>query len=168
MKDASIVLALLAVAGAGSCDPVLDDARSALGDEAPGVATGPLHRPGQPCLVCHDGALGDPPAFSVAGTLYLDAQGLVPVPGATLTLLGADMSTSPPVTTNDAGNFFWTSDTYLPPYPIHVSSITVGNVAISMHSHIGAEGSCAGCHVDPPGPDSPGHVYFNVPPGMTP
>jgi hypothetical protein len=37
-----------------------------------------------------------------------------------------------------------------------------------MQSHIGSNGSCAGCHADPPGPDSPGHVYFNQPDDGTP
>jgi hypothetical protein len=159
---------LVIAASAGACDPVHDDAKAALGGEAPGVRPGPLHRAGQPCLVCHDGAAGDPPAFSVAGTVFLDANDTTPVAGAAVILGGADGVTSPASTTNAAGNFYLTPDEYAPRYPFSVNSITVGDVAIAMHSHIGGNGSCAGCHVDPPGPDSPGHVYFNVPPGMTP
>lgn len=151
-----------------ACDPVHADAQAALGGEKPGVPRGPLHRAGQPCLVCHDGESGDPHAFSVAGTIFLDADDTVPVPGAIVVLQNADLSFSPPVTTNAAGNFYLTPDQYSPKYPLHVASITLGTVAVSMHSHIGINGSCAGCHVDPPGPGSPGHVYFNVPVGMTP
>jgi hypothetical protein len=168
MVAAARGLALVAAAAAGACDPVHAAAKAALGGEAPGVSPGPLHRPGQPCLVCHDGAAGDPPAFSVAGTVYLDALGLVPVDGAAVILRGADQVVSPAATTNAAGNFYFVPGQFAPVYPFVVDSITVGNVAIAMHSHIGGNGSCAGCHVDPPGPDSPGHVYFDAPPGMTP
>src|ERR1700683_3328645 len=58
-------LAMLVGALMVGCNPVLDDAIADLGPEKPGVHPGPLHRPGQPCLLCHDGALGDPQAFSV-------------------------------------------------------------------------------------------------------
>ena len=63
--------ALVALA---ACDPVHGDAISALGPEAPDVRQGPLHRPGQPCLLCHDGALGDPQRFTIAGTVF-ETQG---------------------------------------------------------------------------------------------
>ena len=53
--------------------------------EAPGVRRGPLHRPGQPCLLCHDGALGDPQRFTVAGTVFQ-------TPGAGCRLGGATVS----------------------------------------------------------------------------
>ena len=158
----SLFVALaVAAALAGSCDPVHDDAQAALGGETPGVPPGPLHRPGQPCLACHDGETGDPPAFSMAGTVFLDANGLTPAPGAALLLTNADGTTAT-ATTNAAGNFFLTPGTYAPKYPVHLTSITMGSVSITMHSHIGGNGSCAGCHADPPGPDSPGHVYFDV------
>jgi hypothetical protein len=161
-------LVALAVSSAG-CDPVHADAIAALGGEAPGVPPGPLHRPGQPCGLCHDGAFNDPPAFSLAGTLYLDATGLTPVSGAAVILEDSNFVTSPPGTSNEAGNFYWTPEQFTPKYPVQVNSVTVDTgVAIAMHSHIGGNGSCAGCHVDPPAPDSPGHIYTNVPPGMTP
>jgi hypothetical protein len=153
---------LIASALAGSCDPVHDRAVSALGGETPGVPPGPMHRPGQPCLLCHDGAQGDPPAFSMAGTVFLYANSAAQVAsGATVTLEDKDGSTIS-TTVNQAGNFFLTPDTYSPTYPVHVKSVTLGDVSISMHSHIGGNGSCAGCHADPEGPDSPGHVYLHV------
>jgi hypothetical protein len=168
VRHARVAWLIAAAAFGSACDPVHDDAVSALGGETPGVPQGPLHRAGQPCAECHDGAFGDPPAFSLAGTLYLDATGLTPVSGAIVILQDANGVTSPPMTTNEVGNFFWTPDQFTPTYPVQVNSVTVGVVAVAMHSHIGGNGSCAGCHVDPPGPDSPGHVYFNAPPGMTP
>src|SRR5450432_160855 len=44
---------VLVCALVGCGDPVHDTAVSALGPEAPGVPKGPLHRPGQPCVLCH-------------------------------------------------------------------------------------------------------------------
>lgn len=157
-------LGVIALLAGASCDPVHDDAKSALGGETPGVRRGPLHRPGQPCLVCHDGEFGDPGAFTVAGTVYFDAGDTTPVVGATVTLQSAD-GTMASVLTNAAGNFYLTSGQYVPSYPVHVNGVTLGPVSVAMHSHIGGNGSCAGCHVDPPGPDSPGHVYIDVPDG---
>jgi hypothetical protein len=158
------VVVLFAVAtflAAGSCDPVHSDAVSALGGETPGVPQGPLHRPGQPCTLCHDGAFGSPSAFSMAGTVFTGGNSLEPSVGATVTLESADGTTAT-ATTNAAGNFYLTPDVYTPKYPVHMTSITLGSVSVTMHSHIGWSGSCAGCHVDPAGPDSPGHVYLNV------
>ncbi len=146
---------------AGSCDPVHDDAVAALGGETPGVPRGPLHRPGQPCLVCHDGASGDPSAFSMAGTIYTDANALTPLVGGVVTLQGAD-GTSVTTTTNAAGNFYLTPDGFAPKYPVYVTGVASGSTTVIMHSHIGGNGSCAGCHADPASPSSPGHVYFDV------
>jgi hypothetical protein len=155
------VATAIAVAAVASCDPVHSDAVSAQGGETPGVPPGPLHRPGQPCLVCHDGASGDPSAFSMAGTVFAGGNTLAPQVGATVTLQNAD-GTTVTATTNAAGNFYMTPDAYAPQYPVHVVSIAQGGASVTMHSHIGANGSCAGCHSDPPGPDSPGHVYFSA------
>jgi hypothetical protein len=154
-------LALVALV-AGACDPVHDSAKAALGGETPGVPKGPLHRPGQPCIVCHDGEPGDPRAFSMAGTVFLNANSLTPAAvGATVTLQNADGSTVSTVT-NAAGNFYFTPDAYAPQYPVHVTSIALDGTSIKMSSHIGGNGSCAWCHADPAGPDSPGHIYFHV------
>jgi hypothetical protein len=167
MKAGVFFWLTVAAVAAGSCDPVHDNAVSALGGEVPGVPRGPLHRPGQTCLLCHDGAPGDPSAFSMAGTVFsyansTPANSTEPaVDGATVTLESAD-GTTVSTTTNEVGNFYFTPDMYSPKYPVHVKSITLGSVSVSMHSHIGGNGSCAGCHVDPEAPDSPGHVYLHV------
>jgi hypothetical protein len=103
----------------------------------------------------------------MAGTVFAGGNSLLPSVGATVTLQGADGTTAT-ATTNAAGNFYLTPDLYAPTYPVHVTSITLGGVSNTMHSHIGGNGSCAGCHVDPAGPDSPGHVYFNAAGGTSP
>jgi hypothetical protein len=157
--------ALLALAWA-ACDPVQSDAVAKLGGEVQGVPRGPLHRPGQPCTFCHDGALGDPPQFSVAGTIYQTADGTTALSGATVSLTDVDGKTYV-ATTNAAGNFYVTPTAYSPHYPMRVG-VTSAGVTVNMQSHIGWASSCAACHVDPAGPDSPGHVYFDVPNGQVP
>ena len=69
-------------------DPVLDAERAALGPEEPNVPEGPLHRPGQPCAVCHrDG--GEDPVFAFAGTVYRDPVEKVAVADAMVVLTDA-------------------------------------------------------------------------------
>ncbi|MGO8993551.1 MAG: hypothetical protein ACLQVI_09480 [Polyangiaceae bacterium] len=160
-------LALVTACALGSCDPVHDNAVAALGGETPGVAPGPLHRPGQPCLLCHDGATGDPAAFSMAGTVFAGGNSLLPSMGVTVTLQGAD-GTTVTATTNAAGNFYLTPADFTPVYPVHVTTLEQAGVTNTMHSHIGGNGSCAGCHTDPAGQDSPGHVYFDSAGGVSP
>jgi len=162
-----VLFALATASAVGSCDPVHADAVAALGGETPGVPAGPLHRPGQPCLLCHDGAFGDPSALSMAGTVFAGGLTLAPAAGAIVTLKNADGSVVT-ATTNAAGNFYLRPDAYTPQYPVYVTSITQGGASVTMHSHIGGNGSCAGCHTDPPGPASPGHVYFSAATGVSP
>lgn len=96
----------------------------------------------------------------MAGTVFAGGNTLAPQVGATVTLQSADGSVVT-ATTNAAGNFYLRPEDYAPQYPVHVVSISQGSASVTMHSHIGGNGSCAGCHADPPGPDSPGHVYFS-------
>lgn len=162
-----LVLALaLAIASAlGGCDPVHSDAVDALGGEAAGVRKGPLHRPGQPCTTCHDGALGDPPEFTVAGTIYQNEGDPTPAVSATVTLTSVDGKTYV-ATTNEAGNFYTTPSQFQPGYPMKVS-VNFGQLAVKMTSEIGRNGSCATCHTDPAGPTSAGHVFVPTN-GVTP
>jgi hypothetical protein len=158
ISSSMTALALVAIlASAGSaCDPVRNDQIAALGGEVGGVGPGPSHRPGQPCLLCHDGKLGNPLEFAVAGTVFRLASTREPVSGATVTLKGADGSTYD-ATTNEAGNFYVEPSQWTPLYPLHVS-ITAEGHTVEMKTHIGRDGSCAGCHFDPAGPGSYGHV----------
>ena len=156
----------MGVAALFGCNPVLDDEVAALGGEANGVRPGPQHRPGQPCLLCHDGALGDPNEFSVAGTVFLQPTGTDPVKGALVELHGGDGRVFT-LTTNAAGNFFVSPQKYTPQYPLEVDVQFAGETT-TMHSTIGRDGACASCHSDPAGPDSPGHVYVRLGDGNVP
>jgi hypothetical protein len=155
MKLATRVAGLLFWLAA--CDPVQSDAIAALGGEAPGVHPGPFHRPGQPCLLCHDGALGNPGEFSVAGTVFTNPTDSQPARGARVELTAADGSRSTQ-TSNAAGNFYIPAQSWRPKYPLQVS-ISFESSKVSMTSNIGRDGACASCHFDPAGADSPGHVY---------
>jgi hypothetical protein len=145
-----------------SCDPVHDHAIDDLGPEAPGVRKGPLHRPGQPCITCHDGALGSPPQFTVAGTIYLDQESLTPANGAVITFKDQHGVSSLHATTNEAGNFYVSPSEFVPTYPMKVSVTYSGVPTVSMATLVGRDGSCADCHKDPAGPTSAGHIFVDT------
>ena len=144
-----------------SCNPVNDALVASLGPETPGVPKGPLHRPGQPCLACHDGNLRDPPAFSVAGTVFINASDLQPAVDAGITVTDS-VDASYTAMTNAAGNFYVLPSQYTPTYPMKVV-VAWNGTTVSMTADVGRDGACAMCHTDPTGPSSPGHVY--IPPG---
>jgi hypothetical protein len=130
----------------------------ALGPESPGVPPGPLHRPGQPCLVCH----GEPgPAslkFVMAGTVYAVQGQSAPATSAQVTIEDVNGSFYS-ATTNEVGNFYITSDQWAPTLPAQVQ-VAQGDESQQMITHIGRDGSCADCHTQTPGPTSPGAVYL--------
>jgi hypothetical protein len=152
----ALLLLMLAGWTAACTDPIRAQAIAALGDEAPGVPPGPLHRPGQPCLVCHDGNAH--PTFSVAGTVYARAESSMPVARVTVELLDSEARSFKAVT-NCAGNFFVRTDEFLPHYPLWIT-VAVGAQRLDMESPVFRDGSCASCHTDPKSPSSAGHAFF--------
>ena len=153
-----------AIAVIVACDPVVDDARSALGPDV-------IH-PGQPCLLCHDGDFGDPPRFTIAGTVFQTTGSLVAATNATVNVVDAT-GASIALSTNAAGNFYATPGQFAPTYPFHVS-VTSGGRTVLMETVVGGNGTieengaCASCHFDPAGPDSPGHVALTLDDGGVP
>ena len=164
--------ALLALLALLACDPVRNDAIAALGPEAPGVRRGPLHRPGQPCLLCHDGAIGDPQRFTIAGTVFETLGDKVAAVGVDVILV--DSKTSITLRTNGAGNFNTTANDYDPSFPIQVSIQGAAGEVVRMQTlvegngTVEANGACASCHFDPLGQNSPGHVCMALDDGGTP
>jgi hypothetical protein len=153
-----IVVGVLAiVATTCTLDPVHSEAVADLGGEMPGVPPGPLHRPGQPCLVCHDGSTARP-AMSIGGTIYAVLGGDAPLSAASIELTAEDGSTFSAVT-NAAGNFYVEEPAWRPVYPVRVA-VTYGGLTSTMSTIIGRDGSCASCHVDPPSRISAGRVYL--------
>jgi hypothetical protein len=156
-------LATAAAVTACSSDPVLSNARDALGKETAGYPQGPFHRAGQPCLVCHQdkGEASDKP-FTVAGTVFAQPARQVGVEGAEVRLTDAD-GTKYIAKTNCAGNFFVTPSEWDPRFPVLVE-VAKNNSRRSMRSAIGRDGSCGGCHTNELTPKAPfstvGHVYL--------
>jgi len=153
----SLGTALLIASAMGCADPVLDEAIDALGPEASGVPTGPLHRPGQPCVLCHSEA-GNAPPFLLAGTVFVDAHSLTPIDDVRVDFIdtfGETFST----TTNCAGSFIVRPQEYSAHSPIWVS-LRRDEVLREMETPIYRDGSCAGCHSDPLGTASAGHVFL--------
>jgi hypothetical protein len=154
--------------GALSCDPVHDHAIDDLGPEAPGVRKGELHRPGQPCITCHDGAIGSPPQFTVAGTIYQEPNDLKGVAGAIVTFEDQHGVSSVRPRTNDAGNFYVTPSQFVPAYPMKISVTLQGFGTTSMATLVGRDGSCADCHKDPAGRASAGRIFADTADGGAP
>lgn len=165
MSGARPVLFTLALASLAGCmSPVNDDARDALGGEAPGVPANEYHRPGQPCLVCHGEYGGTGPIMAVAGTVFATpTPNPVPVEKALVTLTDSN-GTTVSKETNCVGNFFFTDDEWTPAFPLRaeISCPRPGSTErrrFVMGTRIGRDGSCGGCHQGAPGLDSPGWVY---------
>jgi hypothetical protein len=155
----SLVAALIAAAAAAGCrDPALEAEIAALGPEPPGVPIGPLHRPHQPCVLCHQ-AGGNASEFLVGGTVDYDGRGVQPVANVQVVMIDLAGSIHR-VTTNCAGNFFVRATDWQPRLPIW-ASLQSGDYRIDMESPIYREGSCAACHFAPAGPRSAGNVFLS-------
>ncbi len=166
MIERLLVVALALAAVAGCQDPVHDALVASLGGEDPNVPVGPLHRPGQPCLACHDGTGPAALAFGTAGTVFQDANVTIAMASATVTLTDA-AGTVTPLLTNCAGNFYIEAVDWAPIFPVHVN-VSWGNVSTEMLSHMGKETSCAQCHTgDIMSPSATNWVYLNAEP-LTP
>lgn len=166
-----IAIAFLAFIVLSCVDPVRSAEQDALGPEDPSVPRGELHRPGQPCLVCHDG-------FSLAGTVYNEDL-VTPFEGATITLTDSTGSQTT-ATTNAAGNFIVRKSDWTPVYPIGTYTASDGtnvvgvsivgtdpNNTAQMITQLGREGSCNACHLaSGTAPNSPGPIYITT--GGTP
>lgn len=162
MRGTFILLALATLATACG-DPVHDMQREALGGEVDGVPKGPLHRPGQPCLVCHSDYGPAHMVLSFGGTVYeyqYDTNlGDAPLANASITLTD-QTGRSYLTATNCAGNFFVQRADFDPVFPVSVR-LEYGNLPHipQMTTRIRRDGSCASCHYEPIGPRSPGRVY---------
>ena len=99
------------------------------------------HNPGMNCMMCHQGSNRFP--WTIAGTLYADANGAVPLSGATIRIVDASGAETKLVTARN-GNFYSTTAVR---YPLTVKASRCPDNA-KMGVTITAPGSCnaAGCH----------------------
>jgi hypothetical protein len=162
------VVAVVAWPLAACGDPVRQSALDALGGETNGVPKGPLHRGGQPCLLCHGGEGPGNTVFSLAGTVYQTPSTKIPLANALVKVIDAT-GKEHEAGTNCAGNFFIMRADYEPSYPVWTKleyGFTVlpsgahQPISQPMGSPIYREGSCGKCHEDATGAESPGRVYF--------
>jgi hypothetical protein len=140
-------LVLCALLAAGGCS--LDPRRDELGSSDRG--NGPLHRAGQPCLVCH--------SFALAGTVYRHADDADGLSGASVDVTdGAGHQFS--ALTNEVGNFYVEvragssggggrrGGTNIPwelVFPLQLK-VHLGSVEKTMRTPAQRAGSCAECH----------------------
>lgn len=108
-----------------------------------------LHRPGQPCLVCHSEYGGASPVLAIAGTIFKQDPMTGARVGAPFVKVDIRDSSGAPsrfACTNDAGNFYIEADKWAElTFPLKVQA-----GSLFMESIIGREGSCAACHKLPP------------------
>jgi len=156
---------ILAFASASACapailspvDPQHELAVEALGGEDPAVPVGPLHRPGQPCMLCHD--LGqDATTFNLAGTVFRDNVSKAPLTDADIELVDS-AGIRFTAHTNCVGNFVVGLGDFEPIWPFWVT-IRQGANDSAMGSPVHRERSCAACHFNPAGPRTAGQVYL--------
>lgn len=149
-----------AALGASCVDPVHQQQIDALGPESDGVPQGEYHRAGQPCTVCHQDSGPASTTFAVAGTVFYGPDktiGAVNVNVEMVDSLGSNFV----ATTNCVGNFYVPPDVWNPAFPILVQLQGADGNVLKMKSQISRQGSCAGCHTDPLGAASPGHVHLS-------
>jgi len=160
----------LSAALSGCANPVQDARIAELGPEDPGVPPSEIHRPGQPCLLCHGPYKGAGPEMSVAGTIYgysWDANNPDPIPVEGVTIEISDSNGTAPATppkTNCAGNFYLTTTDYNPSFPLRVAirypvDGEKDGQRHSMGTRISRDGSCGSCHKGAPNQGSPGWVF---------
>jgi len=145
-----LALVALVALGCNGYDPIPQEVI----DDLPAEEGSPsdLHRPGQPCLVCHSSYGGATPELAIGGTIFKqDAMGaLVAAPGVKV-LINDSAGDSRIACTNAAGNFFIEKDKWEAiTYPLRANA-----GPRRMGSIIGREGSCAACH-KLPSDDRPG------------
>jgi hypothetical protein len=167
MKRSWLIAVLAAsIALLGCRNPVVSERQAALGPEQPGVPHGPLHRPGQPCTLCHSASGGNNPEFSLAGTVYKSADSNEPLVGAVVQVIDKD-GAQRYLTTNAVGTFYVTTSDWSPSFPLWTSvGYTCGDTAATyvhadMQTQIFRATACADCHFDPSGPSSAGHIYLS-------
>lgn len=159
IRRAYVLLAMAAAPLAAGCgDPVHDALVDAQGPESATVKRGPLHRPGQPCLVCHDGSGPGRMVFSVAGTAYEHETSKAALAGGTVELVDASGATHL-ARTNCVGNFFVQQVDWDPMFPLHVT-LVYGALNAKMTTHIGRDGGCASCHSGVVGPATRSQVWL--------
>lgn len=163
------IVACIALSCLSCGDPVTDGRIADLGPEQDAFPPSDIHRPGQPCVLCHSDYEKAEPRLSIGGTLFLEpvaGEPLQPVSGYTIRL-NDSASQIVNLITNRCGNFFITEEEFAPTYPMRAElfgpSLTDLDNLVQitvMSTRIGRDGSCASCHNHPASVFSPGVVFL--------
>lgn len=141
-RNALVASGAMLAWGCNGYDPLPQEVIDSLPAESGSPSA--LHRPGQPCLVCHSKYGEATPELAIGGTVFkIDAmtQAFLPIAGVKV-LINDSTGDSRIACTNQAGNFYIEKDKWAAlTYPI---KITAGSHR--MASIVGREGSCAACH----------------------
>ena len=153
MRPPRIVLLALAVAFALGCqDPVHGDRVDMLGGEFGGLRHGPLHRPGQPCTVCHGGEGPANAIFDLAGTVFQHPSGDVfGVPGVSVEVMDQHGGVVA-LDSNDTGNFYLSEGALGLEFPLRARVRyfdSAGEHLVEMKTPLFRARSCAECHSGP-------------------
>lgn len=157
----AILLLLVSCGG----DPVHDKLVKSLGPEST-TSPGPTHRPGQPCLACHDGSGPASTKLAMGGTIYLQQGKPDPLVDAEVDLLDLAGNIACTTKTNASGNFFWDDKACSVPMPakakiVRATSDPMNPDVAAMVTRIGRPTSCATCHQgDALGPTNVEKIYL--------
>lgn len=157
-RSSSRFVLVLALA-AGCQDPLRSEQIAALGPEEASIPIGPLHRTGQPCLLCHSEEGGSTP-LTVAGTIYQTPSARSPAAGVAVAL--RDSARRSYVTySNCAGNFYVSPAEFQPVMPLWVT-IRAAELQVVMESPMNKDGDCATCHARSVSSQSAGPVFLSA------
>jgi len=122
-----------------------------------GGGDGPLMRPGEDCMNCHDGS-GGAPRWSVAGTVYAcaEAGSGAGQDGVTVVVTDGAGTEITRMTSNSVGNFY-TSKQVASPFHVYVER----NGMKHEMGEAPTSGGCNGCHQVPPQNGAPGRLYVD-------
>jgi hypothetical protein len=120
--------------------------------------TGPLMRPGENCISCHDGSPAQ--KWAVAGTVFgcQDADKGDGLNGVRITLTGGEGEGGGwqlTLDSNEAGNFYNAGPIPSTPFNVKVTYDGVDHVMPIQAT----TGACNSCHTQPPENGAPGRVY---------
>jgi hypothetical protein len=123
-----------------------------------GVPPGPLHRPGQPCLSCHDGSASSE-VFSLAGTIFESSDSTKGASGVEVRIIDY-IGRQTSVRTNEVGNFYVDGREFEPNWPVWIKVVR-GMATLQMTSPVYREGSCSACHQGAGDPSHAEAIHFS-------
>jgi hypothetical protein len=158
---ASSIFSSIALASIACGNPVVDQKVAALGGEQEGVEQSEFHRPGQPCVLCHNPYYGASPEISLGGTIFADLNSFNPAANVEV-IMTDTLGRSRTAVTNCIGNFFVLAEDWEPQFPVAVEirypTFTPDGTPLTdtagaplrkvkaMGSVVSRDGSCATCH----------------------